>query len=367
MPDRTLNPLLEHPAPDFDTFARVLSGEQAPKRVHLVEPFYDIEVLQAIAQRYSDEPWIPLTPDTKEAFIRQLVNLFYRLGYDCAPVFMMWRDHPAPRKRRAADTAALSHGERVWVEESRGLINSWEEFEAFPWDTVKASTETIFIVAKCLPEGMKIAAINSIYEHVMEELLGYEGLFYLLYDEPELVAQVFDRWGQIIYDGYAEVIGMDEVGAIFHGDDLGFKTSTLLAPDDLRRLVFPWFKKIADLAHAHGKPCWLHSCGNLYAQGVIEDLIEYVGIDGLHSFQDVILPVGAFYARYGSRVAALGGVDVDALARMDEPSLRAYVRRILDQCMPGRFALGSGNSLTNYINVDNYIAMLDEGRRWQAG
>lgn len=35
--------------------------------------------------------------------------------------------------------------------------------------------------------------------------------------------------------------------------------------------------------------------------------------------------------------------------------------------MPGRFALGSGNSLTNYIKVDNYIAMLDEGRRWQAG
>ena len=111
---------------------------------------------------------------------------------------------------------------------------------------------------------------------------------------------------------------------------------------------------------------WLHSCGNLYAQGVIEDLIEDVRIDALHSFQDVILPVGDFKVVYGDRVAALGGVDMDKLARMDEADLRKYVRDILERCVPGgRFALGSGNTVANYIPLQNYCIMLEESRRWQ--
>ena len=63
-------------------------------------------------------------------------------------------------------------------------------------------------------------------------------------------------------------------------------------------------------------------------------------------------------------MAALGGVDMDKLGRMGEADLRAYVRKILDQCMPGRFALGSGNTVANYIPVENYLAMVDEARRW---
>ena len=41
-------------------------------------------------------------------------------------------------------------------------------------------------------------------------------------------------------------------------------------------------------------------------------------------------------------------------------------RRILEACMPGGgYALGSGNSVANYVKVENFLAMLDEG--WQVG
>jgi len=199
----------------------------------------------------------------------------------------------------------------------------------------------------------------------MENLLGYEGLFYLLHDEPELVAEVFARWGQKVYGYYESVVGLEKVGAIFHADDLGFKTATLISPEALRRHVLPWLKKYAALAHDHGKLFLYHCCGNVYNEGVIRDLIEEVRIDAFHSFQDEILPIADFKARYGDRVAALGGVDMDNLARMDEPSLRRYVREILQRCMPGgRFALGSGNTVANYIPLRNYFILLEESRRW---
>lgn len=370
-----ISPLLERPAPDFAELEHVLKGEQDPRRVHLVELLIDDEVLQVITERHLGQTWIPWgegprwlpsPEEQRESYFKQLVTLYYRLGYDYVPVSRMWAHHPPLRRRRAKDTAGLSRGEREWVDESRGLISSWEEFEQFPWEEIKPDTSPCKPVAQNLPEGMKMTVMATLFEHVMENLLGYEGLFYMMYDNPELVAQVFARWGQKVYKYYESVIGMEEVGAIFHADDLGFKTSTLLSPDDLRRLVFPWLKKYAALAHDHGKMFWYHCCGNVYNTGVMEDLIVDVQVDAFHSFQNVILPVTDFQAQYGDRVAALGGVDMDNLARMDEASLREYIRNILERCMPrGRFALGSGNSIANYIPLPNYFIMLDEGRRWR--
>jgi len=158
------------------------------------------------------------------------------------------------------------------------------------------------------------------------------------------------------------------VGGIFHVDDMGFKTGTLISPVDLQRLVFPWLARYAALAHANHKPFFLHSCGNLYKKspGVMDDLIELVGIDGFHSFQDVILPVTEVKARYGHRMALLGGADMDKISTLPEPELRTYLRSILETCMPGgRFAFGSGNSIANYVPLRNFAILLDEARLWK--
>ena len=42
--------------------------------------------------------------------------------------------------------------------------------------------------------------------------------------------------------------------------------------------------------------------------------------------------------------------------------IKQSIKRILNACMPGgRFALGSGNSISNYIPVKNFLIMLEEG------
>ncbi len=96
-------------------------------------------------------------------------------------------------------------------------------------------------------------------------------------------------------------------------------------------------------------------------------LIEDVGIYAFHSFQDVIIPVAEFRRRCGHRIATLGGVDMDKLVCLDEGNLRKYVRDILDDCMPrGRYALGSGNSIANFIPIENYLVMLEEEAKWSS-
>ena len=149
---------------------------------------------------------------------------------------------------------------------------------------------------------------------------------------------------------------------MFLGDDMGYKSGTFIKLEHMRKYVFPKQKELAEVTHQHGLPFLLHACGNLEA--IMDDLIDNVGIDGKHSFEDVILPVGEAKRCYGGRISILGGVDVDMLASSSEEEVRLYTRRLLEECMPGGgYALGTGNSVANYIPVRNYLAMLDEGMK----
>jgi uroporphyrinogen decarboxylase len=62
----------------------------------------------------------------------------------------------------------------------------------------------------------------------------------------------------------------------------------------------------------------------------------------------------------------MGGIDVDVLARRSVDEVRIYVRKVIEECAPGGgYALGTGNSVANYIRVENYLAMLEEGWKYR--
>lgn len=70
--------------------------------------------------------------------------------------------------------------------------------------------------------------------------------------------------------------------------------------------------------------------------------------------------------RWGGRVALLGGVDVDFITRRTPDEMRRYTRNILDTCVEGgRFSLGVGNWMADSIPLENYLALLDEARRYE--
>ena len=113
------------------------------------------------------------------------------------------------------------------------------------------------------------------------------------------------------------------------------------------------------MAHKKGMPYFLHSCGNV--ERIMEDLIDYVGIDGKHSFEDAIIPVEKFQEKYGDRTAVLGGVDLNILSAGTPEEIRKRTGYLIETCgAKGRFAVGSGNSIPSYVPAENYLAMIDE-------
>jgi len=110
-----------------------------------------------------------------------------------------------------------------------------------------------------------------------------------------LFRDMFDAVGSRIAAYFEVVAALDVVGALRYGDDMGFKTQTLLSPDVFRKVLFPWHRKIVETAHRYAKPVILHACGNLKA--ILEDLIA-TGWDAIHSFEDVIEPVWEARQKY---------------------------------------------------------------------
>jgi uroporphyrinogen decarboxylase len=361
MPSPFPNLPLDKARPDAGRFIDAVMGRQRAGRPPLVEYLVDEAVRKPIVTDLLGRAWVDPAPGDRprlEAYLDNFIAFWRALGYD----FVRFEESlPFVETEVVGPDASQRTGERHWRDMRRGAITSWADFERYQWPSVTSESLAKYeYLATHLPEGMGLMACHAggICEH-LSAIFSYEGLCYGLHDDPELVEAVTDRLGSLMMDFYRQLVRLPNLIAVFPGDDMGFRSSTLLPPDTLRTLILPWHKRFAALAHDRGLPYFLHSCGNLTA--ILDDLIDDVGIDAKHSFENAILPVTEFQARFGDRVGALGGVDIDILARSSPEGVRAEVRRLVDVCGPrGRFAVGSGNSIPSYITVENYLAMVDE-------
>ncbi len=348
------------PRPNAKEFIDILMGRVKSKRTPLVEYLVDGKLMKEITEGLLGECWVDetLEPATRKAHFDRFIDFFYRLGYD---IVRIERGLPFPIKSLASDDDTMAQKRRYWVDEHHGTIASWEDFEKYPWPKVEEFDFFAYdYINSHLPDGMGLVCCHAggMYEH-LSQMMSYEGLSYALMEEPELVAAVTQRIGERMEVFYRHLVDLDRLVAIFPGDDMGFKTATLVSPDTLRQYTLPWHKRFAALAHRRGVPYFLHSCGLLTA--IMDDLIRGVGIDGKHSYEDAIIPVEEFQTRYGDRIAVLGGFDVHLLSTLTEDGVRKKARQLIETCGGrGRYAIGSGNSIPSYIPTANYLAMVDQ-------
>lgn len=348
------------PRPDATEFLDIVLGRKPARRVPLVEYIVDPVVMKPIITKVLGRKWAPYGPDRilYEAHLDNIIAFWHLLGYDCVRIEF---GLPFPEKHVVGNDPTREEGERSWTDQHTGSITSWEDFEQYPWPDVHgADLWPLKYINDHLPEGMGLLSCHGggVFEH-LSQIMSIEGLCTAVYEQPGLVQAVADRVGETLLAYHRRLLDLNRLIAIFQGDDMGFRTGTLITPDQMRQYSLPWHKKFAEQAHGQGRPYLLHSCGNLAT--IMEDLIADVGIDAKHSFEDAIIPVEDFHAAHGNRIGVLGGVDVNILSAGSPESVRKRTRFLIETCgSRGRYAIGSGNSIPSYIPVANYLAMVDE-------
>ena len=102
-------------------------------RVHVVELFQDVSILQAIATRYG--LWQGLNLGLPTDALKAQVQIQGFLGYDMirvqSPLPMTFRH--AAVEDTVAKASGQSKGQRTWTDEHTGPITSWETFQQLPW------------------------------------------------------------------------------------------------------------------------------------------------------------------------------------------------------------------------------------------
>ncbi len=351
--------------PNWQGLVDTIHRKGTPDRVYHIELFQDQEIQNAIAERYD----LTANLDSGDPdFARKKYIAVQRFcGFDYVRVGLQEQEWTF-QMEAVNDSANLARNEgRTFMNEHRGPIATWEEFEAYPWpDPTKASaTRELEWYQENLPEDMCIIASGG-FAHFAEHLMwlcGYETFCYLLYDQRDLLEAIVEKLIEIFRIGLARMLEFDRAEIVWGSDDMGYKTGLLMSAADMRALVLPGHQRMVEMSHAAGRPYLLHSCGKLTE--IYEDLIDVVNIDAKHSFEDTIEDVRDVKRKYGSRLSLLGGIDVDFLCRSEEDAIRRRVRDTLDVCLPGGgYCLGTGNSVANYIPLDHYLAMVDEGMKY---
>jgi len=362
--------------PNFDRLAQVLYIEGEPDYIPFYELFADREIMDAVVGETTRRTPINPQEDIKRYF-RDLadyetnlgiaVKFYCKLGYDYVPLevpSLLLRDNI----RLSVDVASLPRPVRTWQDENRGVIETREDFEKYPWPGIHEIQENFLpmydFLNKRLPDDVMIigGTAGGILENVMW-LMGAVPFFRALYKDPFLIRDMFEKIGTILSLCCDLVADLDRVGALHMGDDMGYKKGPMMSLENFRKYVFPWQKRCVDAAHKHGKPFILHTCGNL--ELLMDDLIDYVGIDAKQSYEDTSYPVTEYKKKYGHRIAILGGIDMDKLTRAPMDEFRLYVRERIRECAPGGgYALGCGNTVANYVKLENYLAMLEIGRKY---
>ncbi|MCX8010451.1 MAG: nucleoside 2-deoxyribosyltransferase [Ignavibacteria bacterium] len=247
---------------------------------------------------------------------------------------------------------------RKWASESKGVITSFEDFERYKFpDKNDFDYSNFEKVKSLLPEGMGVIGQYGDIFTMTWEMMGFESFSFALYENPELIDALNNKVGELVFSMFEYFAQCDNVDVIWFSDDIAYQQGLMISPDALERYFFVWLEKIGELAKRCNKPFIYHTDGILY--DVFDRIIE-CGVDAIHPIEPKAMKIEEVKQRYGDKLCLIGNIDVDLLARGTEKEVRENVIRNIEAVgYNGGYCVGSGNSIPEYVKLENYLAMIE--------
>jgi len=337
---------------DFSRVRTCLMLDGRPDRVPLCELHVDREVKEAFLG-------YPIESAQDE------VSFWVAAGYDYVPLSAgllnvggVLSAEPTMRKEHRYTVYGEGTREVTWAPEGIGVITNRERLEAFPWpnpDDIDLSH--VEEVAALLPERMRVAVIIGKVFTATWMLMGMTGFGLAAAFDRALLADVFARVAEIQLRTFERALELPKIGALWMSDDFAYRTGLLCSPGILREHVFPVYRQMGDLCEERGVPFALHSDGDLTP--LMDDLLA-CRFRALHPIEPQAMDARQVKTRWGNRLCLMGNIEVDRLARGTPAEIAGMVKRNIDDLgRDGGYCVGSSNSVTYYVPLDNYCAMVE--------
>lgn len=333
-------------SPDINTLITTLKGGRGS-----YVPNIELGIHPVIKEKFLDHPVAELSDE---------ISFWEKAGYDyikLQPGANFDPNGKKPVQPHAGDSSIQ------WASESKGIITTMADFEQFTFPKSSDFDYSRFEkVRALLPEGMGVIGQYGDIFTMTWEMMGFESFSFALFENPDLIKALNDELGNLVLSMFEYFAQSDAVDILWYSDDIAYKGGLLMSPDVLDAYIFPWLKKIGDLAKKYDKPLLYHSDGILY--DVMDKLIE-CGIDALHPIEPQAMQLKEVKERFGDRLCLMGHVDVDLLCRGRKEEIREQVRQNIEiAAYDGGYCVGSGNSIPDYVNFENYLTMLEASKEF---
>ena len=324
-----------------------------PERIAL----YDHSVADVVIEKLTGQELVKfLIEGDLDTYFKRYCQFFEKTGYDTVSF--------------EAGVVPLLEGGGALTKHIDPAISTMEDLEKYPFEKIvekykKYYTPFLNALRDNMPEGMKaVGGVGFGVFEVVQDLVGFENLCIISFEDEELFKEVFIRVGNMMLEIWKFILSnYNDVFCVYRfGDDLGYRSNTMLTHDQIRINIIPQYKKIISTIKQTGKPFLLHSCGCIF--DVMEDLIA-AGINAKHSNEDAIAPFSKWVELYGDRIANFGGIDTDRIVRGDKEELRKVTFDVYERAVRknGGIAIGSGNSIAPYVDPERYMIMVNTVRK----
>ena len=196
-------------------------------------------------------------------------------------------------------------------------------------------------------------------------LTGLDHLLLCFADDPEFAHALLDV---VLEVNIAMIRRAIRAGAdvVTLGDDYCHNFGPMMSPAHFKEFILPRLQRAIDAIHEEGALCIKHSDGNLWS---ILDMIVDAGPDAINPLEPVAgMNIGEVKAAYGDRVCLMGNIDCgELLSHGTVTEVEEAVRECITAAAPGGgFILSSSNSIHSSVDPDNYLAMVQAGKKYGA-
>ena len=218
------------------------------------------------------------------------------------------------------------------------------------------------VKAQCAERDMFFCWGGTNVFELMHPVCGHEHMLIGMALDPDWVKDMCNVYAELTVNLLEILFAAEGVpDGIWYWEDMGFKGRPFMSPAMYKEIVFPAHKRTFDYAHSLGLTVTVHSCG--YVEPLVPGLIE-AGMDCLQAMEvKAGMDLLKLKAKYGDRIAFMGGMDIRALETNDLAAVEAELAAKLPAAMAGGgYCLHSDHSISDRVEYETYKFFVERGR-----
>jgi uroporphyrinogen-III decarboxylase len=186
---------------------------------------------------------------------------------------------------------------------------------------------------------------------------GFEGLSYMVYDQPNLVHEMMEYWTWFIIELLDEPLSHIQVDHVILNEDMAYKPQPMLSPAHMREFMLPRYKRLYEFFKAKG----VH-CVTMDSDGHNSQIIETMhpeGMDGISPCEIAALNDPEEYLSEHPKLYVQGGIDKRELRFSKEQARAEIAKRYAVARKYGRYIPSVDHGVPPDIPLGNFLYLVE--------